>query len=151
MFLWKQSWGEDIFFAGSGSTLNYFRPLRLFFCWSREKLPWCESSDPSAAPQRVPAPLQLQRSTHPHVLQSFTWSHLGTPVCTIRHLMESSQDFVFGRLPEKAQRTPQVELQENKEETDGMKELPKNFPSPWPQLFPNHFSFQNELFPWAMA
>lgn len=152
MFPWKQSWGEDIVFTGSGSTLNYFRPLRFFFCWSREKqLPWCESPEQaSAAPQEGFHPhCNSRRSNHP---QSFTRSHLGPPACSSSWSWKGSHELISGILvfadfQKKLKEHPECSYRENEEEMDGMKELPKDSPSQWPQLFLSHFSFQNELFP----
>lgn len=48
---------------------------------------------------------------------------------------------------EKLKEHPKCSYKENKEEMDGKKELPKNFPSLWPQMVLNHFNFHTELFP----
>lgn len=110
-------------------------------------------------PVRAQNPLQLLRGIQPHCSSTVPpipkcsrapWEPPGDTSLHQKAPHGVISGGFFGRLPEKAQ-TPQVELQGNKEETDGMKELPKNFPSLWPQLFANHFSFQNELFPWAVA
>lgn len=58
--------------------------------------------------------------------------------------MESSQGFFFVDFLKKLKEHPKCSPREKKE-MDGMEELPKNFPSLWPQLLLNHFTFQNPL------
>lgn len=101
-----------------------------------------------------PSPLQFQeiqpspcgsRASH-----EATWGH--QPAAAPGAHWKGSHGVISGILgfadfQKKLKEHPKCSYRENEEETDGMKELPKDSPSQWPQLFLNHFSFQNELFP----
>lgn len=61
--------------------------------------------------------------------------------------MESSQDFFLEDFQKKLKEHPKCSYRENKEETDGMKELPKNFPSPSLNCFSTTSASKMSCFP----
>lgn len=110
MFLWKQSWGKDLFLCRKWQHLKLFQATEIFLLKQRGITALMGAQNPVQLLGRS----NSRRSNNPQVLQSFTGGHLGTPTCLKRHLMESAQGRIWGffcRFPEKAQRTPQVQLQ----------------------------------------
>lgn len=108
MFLWKQSWGEDFFFlCRKWQHLKLFQATEIFLLKQRGITALMGAQNPVQLLGRS----NSRSSNHSRASLEATWRHQPALKGTSWNQPKEGFGGFFCRFPEKAQRTPQVQLQ----------------------------------------